>query len=147
MEPAAQEDRDLARATALVRWLDGRYLDPIIGLLLPEVGDLFTAIAGLYLVVVAVRRKARAVVIARMLLNLGIDALLGAVPGIGDLADFFYRANTRNLALLQERSSGRPARFTDWLAVGGAALFLIGTLLLPWVLLVWLLTWFVDGLR
>jgi hypothetical protein len=147
MEPAAQEDRDLARAAALVRWLDGRYLDPIIGLLLPEVGDLFTAVAGLYLVGVAVRRKAGAVVIARMLLNLGIDALLGAVPGIGDLADFFYRANTRNLALLRERSSGRLARVTDWLAVGGAAMFLLGALLLPWVLIVWLLISFAEALR
>ena len=147
MEPATKEDRELARAATLVRWLDGRYLDPLIGLLLPELGDLLTAVAGLYLVVVAVRRKTGAVVIARMLLNLGLDALMGAVPLIGDLADFFYRANTRNLALLRERGSGRPARLGDWLAVGGAAVFLLGALLLPWVLIVWLLSQFAEALR
>ena len=147
MEPAAKEDRDLASAATLVRWLDERYLDPLIGLLLPELGDLLTSLAGLYLVVVAARRKLGAVVIARMLLNLGLDALLGAVPLIGDLADFVYRANTRNLALLRARGSGRPARVTDWLAVGGAAVFLLGALLLPWVLIVWLISQFAEALR
>jgi len=98
-------------------------------------------------VVVAVRRKTGAVVIARMLLNLGLDALLGAVPLIGDLADFVYRANSRNLALLRARGSGRPAGVTDWLVVGGAAVFLLGALLLPWVLIVWLLSQFAEALR
>jgi hypothetical protein len=46
IEPATKEDRDLAHAATLVRWLDERYLDPLIGLLLPELGDLLTAVAG-----------------------------------------------------------------------------------------------------
>jgi hypothetical protein len=98
-------------------------------------------------VLVAVRRKTGAVVIARMLLNLGLDALLGSGSLIGDLADFVYRENSRNLALLRARGSGRPARVTDWLAVGGAAVFLLEALLLPWMLIVWLISQFAEALR
>lgn len=135
------DDREMARATTLVRWLDGRHLDPIIGLLLPEAGDLVTAAAGLYLVVVAVRRKLPAVILARMLLNLGLDALVGAVPVLGDLFDFVYRANTRNLALLQAHHEGRPPRASDWLVVAAAGLFLLAALALPVVLVGLLVRW------
>jgi hypothetical protein len=134
-----ERERDLARAATLVRWLDGRYLDPVIGLVLPEAGDLVTAVAGLYLVAIAIRRRAGAVVIARMLLNLGLDLLMGAVPVLGDLADFAFRANVRNLALLRSRSASQPARATDWLIVGGAAVFLLFALALPVIVSAWLI--------
>ena len=41
-------DREVARAETLARWLDDRYLDPVIGFLLPGVGDLATSGVGLY---------------------------------------------------------------------------------------------------
>jgi hypothetical protein len=135
-----EDDRELQRATTLVRWLDGRHLDPIMGLLLPEAGDLITAAAGLYLVVVAVRRKLPAVILARMLVNLGLDALIGAIPLLGDLFDFAFRANTRNLELLQAHHAGRPPRASDWLVVAGAAVFLLAALALPILLVVWILS-------
>ncbi len=137
----SNDDRQIERARTLVRWLDERYLDPLIGLVVPEVGDLITSLVGLYLVVLAFRRKAPAIIIARMLLNLGFDALLGAVPALGDLFDFAYKANKRNLELLVVHHEGRPPRISDWLAVGAAAAFLIAALALPVVLSVWLISW------
>lgn len=138
-------DRELETAATLVRLLDRRFLDPILGLVLPEAGDIITSVAGLYLVVLAIRRKAPAVIIARMLLNLGLDALVGAVPLLGDLFDFAWRANVRNLDLLESHHAGRPPRASDWLVVAGAALFLVAALALPIVLVGWLVSFLSGG--
>jgi len=59
----------------------------------------------------SVRLKVPKVVIARMLLNTGIDLLVGAVPLLGDLFDAGFKANLRNLALL-ERHADRPVAST-----------------------------------
>jgi hypothetical protein len=118
----ATDDPEIARVRTLARVLDGYFVDPLLGLVLPGIGDVLGSVLGLYVVVVAVRRKVSPLVIARMLLNLGLDAALGAVPLLGDVFDFAFRANRRNLALLTDRvaAGGRPTP-RDWLAVGGAA--------------------------
>jgi hypothetical protein len=83
------------------------------------------------------------VVLWRMLLNLGIDTVLGAVPFIGDLFDVAYRANSKNAQLLM-RSLEEPAaarRSSRWMVVLIAAAFLAITaaglvvtfLLMRWV--------------
>jgi hypothetical protein len=56
-----------------------------------------------------------------------IDALLGAVPVVGDVFDVWFKANARNLALYERSLVGGPAgrretHWSDWLIVGGAAL-------------------------
>ena len=114
-------DREIERARTVAKVLDHYLVDPIVGLILPGVGDIATSVAGLYTVGVAISRKLSAVVIARMLLNLALDALLGAVPLIGDLFDLAHRANTRNVALLEQRAvSGGRATARDWAMVMGA---------------------------
>ena len=132
-------DPELRRAVALARTLDERFLDPIVGLLLPGAGDLITAGVGLYLVYVGIRRKLPAAVIARMFLNLTFDMLVGAVPGVGDVADFLYRANSKNARLLVEREPGK-SKPGDVLVVIGAALLFALTLAIPIAILVWALT-------
>jgi len=112
---------DIARARTLARALDRYLLDPLLGLVLPGAGDLIGSLLGLYLVVIAVRRRMSPVIVARMLLHLALDAVLGAIPLIGDLADFAYKANERNLALLVGRHATGKATTRDWLAVAGAA--------------------------
>ena len=81
-------DRALAAAETLARWLDGRFLDPLLGLLLPGVGDLLGSALGLYPVLLAWQRRAPKALLARMLLNLAADAAGGAIPVIGDIWDF-----------------------------------------------------------
>jgi hypothetical protein len=114
-------DRDIARARTLARVLDHYLVDPLIGLVLPGLGDALGALIGLYIVGVAARRRISRVVLARMVMNLAIDALIGAIPLIGDVYDFNFQANLRNVALLEQRSAsgGRAAR-GDWLIVLGA---------------------------
>ena len=111
---------EIARARTLARVLDHYLVDPLLGLVLPGAGDLIGSLLGLYVVVIAVRRRMSPLVIARMLLNLALDAVLGAIPVIGDIADFAYKANEHNLALLVDRRTTGRATARDWLAVGGA---------------------------
>src|SRR5262245_65529958 len=108
-EPAPP-DRALEAASTLARWLDQRFLDPLLGLLLPGVGDLLGAALGLYPVLLAWQRRAPKTLLARMLLNLAADAAGGAIPVLGDVWDFLFRAHARNLDLLRARARAREVR-------------------------------------
>lgn len=130
------EDPQVAMAQRIARWTDRAMLDPIAGLVIPGLGDVLGAGVGLFIVMVAVQKKLPAVVIARMLVNLGIDTAVGMIPLAGDIFDFAFRANQKNAALLSARHSERRSRPGDWLMVGGAALLFIAALALPVVLLV-----------
>lgn len=130
------DDSDIAMAETIARVTDKAMLDPILGLVLPGAGDLLSAVVGLYVVAVGARRRLPAVVLARMLLNLGIDAAVGSIPIAGDLFDFAFKANRKNVDLLRARHSARRSRPTDWLIVAGAGLLLVAALALPIVLLV-----------
>ncbi len=74
--------------------------DAIVGLV-PVVGDSATLLIGLYPVLEAVRAGARKRTLAKMLANLGIDWLLGLVPLVDLVLDVAFKANTRNLRLLE----------------------------------------------
>lgn len=128
--------RDERAALELARWLDDRFLDPALGLVLPGVGDFLTAGLGAYIVFLGIRKRLPAPVIARMLVNLGLDALLGIVPIAGDIADFVVRANRRNAELLVSRAPRTRARVADWLVVAAAVLVVIAALSLPVLLVV-----------
>jgi hypothetical protein len=113
LEPSEspQEDRALVAAETLARWMDDRFLDPLLGLVLPGIGDLLGSLLGLYPVLLAARRRAPKALLARMLLNLAADAAGGAIPIVGDIWDFMFKAHARNLDLLRARSGeGRAVR-------------------------------------
>jgi hypothetical protein len=98
---------DLDRVRTLARLLDTQFevagyrfgLDGIIGLV-PGVGDTLTALIGLYPLHVARKHGVGRLTLARMAGNLATDWLIGAIPLVGDVFDFAYKANTRNLKLL-----------------------------------------------
>jgi uncharacterized protein DUF4112 len=133
-------DPYLALAEQLAYWMDRRYIDPILGIVLPGAGDVIGALIGLLGIFAAFKLRAHPIVIARMLLNLTVDSALGAIPLAGMVLDFFYRANTRNLKLLRTRDVRSP-RASDYLLVGGAALLFVAALVLPIVLLIWGASW------
>jgi hypothetical protein len=101
---------DVARVRSLARLLDSAIripgtdirigLDPILGLF-PGFGDLAGAAASGYIVLTSARLGAPTPVLARMLLNVGTDAIIGSVPLLGDLFDVGWRANQRNATLLE----------------------------------------------
>ncbi|MDQ3366332.1 MAG: DUF4112 domain-containing protein [Myxococcota bacterium] len=115
-------DPELDRVRQLATVLDRYLVDPILGLVIPGGGDIVGSLLGLYTVIIAIRRRMSPVIIARMLMNLGIDAVFGIVPLIGDLFDVGFKANQRNVALLEDRRHrGGRATARDWLMVVGAA--------------------------
>lgn len=118
-------------------------LDPILGLLLPELGDALTGALSLTLLGVAFRERVPKLVLARMLVNIAIDALLGAIPLLGDLFDFAFKANEKNLALI-ERHRGDPSQKPTWsdrLVVASVALVALALAALPLVLFAALIRW------
>jgi hypothetical protein len=140
---------------ALRRWailLDSRFrvpgttirfgLDAIVGLI-PGIGDISTPVFAALLLVQAVRMRLPLVVQARMVFNAGLDMLMGLVPILGDLADVGWKANLRNLALLERHARpGVAPRRGDYLFVGLCLALLALIAIAPAVLIVWLLSRF-----
>jgi hypothetical protein len=76
-------------------------LDPIIGLV-PGLGDVIGAIFSTVIVYQAARLGAPRSTLVRMLANIAVDTLVGEIPLLGDLFDFGWKSNTRNIALLEQ---------------------------------------------
>jgi hypothetical protein len=85
-------------------------LDAVLGLI-PGAGDVAGALLSAVVLVRAAGLGAPSPVLARMVGNVAIDALVGAVPLLGDLFDIGWKANTRNVRLL-ERYLETPAAAT-----------------------------------
>jgi hypothetical protein len=76
-------------------------LDGIIGLI-PGAGDLSTLAISGYLLTIMAKNGASGYVLARMVLNVLIDAIFGMIPILGDIFDIAFKANMRNLKLMKE---------------------------------------------
>ena len=76
-------------------------LDALIGLA-PGIGDTVTTLISLWMVKEAHELGAPRHLIARMIGNVALDGLVGAVPLLGDAFDVMFRANKRNMKLLRE---------------------------------------------
>jgi hypothetical protein len=76
-------------------------LDALLGLF-PVAGDATSAAVSVMLIARSIKYGIPREIIARMLGNVLIDLLMGAIPLAGDLADIWFRANARNVALLRE---------------------------------------------
>ncbi|MEM8865204.1 MAG: DUF4112 domain-containing protein [Planctomycetota bacterium] len=80
--------------------------DSILGLF-PGIGDAATTILALVPVATAWKLGVSRWIIAKMLFNIGVDAVIGAVPIAGDLFDLFFKANRRNAKLMQKALASR----------------------------------------
>ena len=108
--PRSRRDR-IARIDALATLLDTAFilpginvrfgLDALIGLV-PGIGDAVTTAMSLYIVHEARQIGAPRHLLLRMLANVALDGIVGAVPVVGDAFDVMWRANRRNLRLLQD---------------------------------------------
>jgi hypothetical protein len=117
-------------------------LDPILGLI-PGLGDLTAPLFAALLLLHAVRLRIPRIVQLRMLINAAIDLAVGVIPFIGDLFDFGWKANVRNLALLERYARpGTEASRSDWLFVLGVIAVLVGVAVIPLLFTAWLLSRF-----
>jgi len=110
-------EQRIARLEALASLLDSvllipgtniRFgLDALIGLV-PGIGDVVTTLISLYIVHEAYELGVPRHVIVRMLANVAVDGLFGAVPLVGDAFDVMWRANLKNLELLRRYLRDKP---------------------------------------
>src|SRR4051812_4107017 len=114
-------------------------LDAIVGLV-PGIGDLASPVYTALILLEGLRLRVPAVVQARMVLNAALDMLIGLVPLFGDLADVAWKANLRNLALLERHAHpGTAPRAGDYLFVTLCLLVVATIAIVPVVLLIWVL--------
>ncbi len=76
-------------------------LDPLVGIL-PVAGDSVMFVVSMYIVLEAANLGVPAPVVARMIANIAIDAVVGSVPLLGTLFDAAWKANRRNVRLVEE---------------------------------------------
>ena len=142
MVPERTEPRPLKQMDALARLMDSQFrlpgtnfrfgLDGILGLI-PGAGDLSTFAVSGYMIWVMAHNGASGYVMARMILNVLLDALIGSIPVLGDLFDFAFRANTRNMQLMRQHYREGRYRGSAWKVIVPVLI----ALLLVIVALVW----------
>ena len=116
-------------------------LDGIIGLV-PGLGDIIGGLASSILVVAAWARGVPYVTLLRMVVNIGIEVLLGMIPLLGDAFDIAWKANRRNYALIvRHLQQSRRQTWRDWVFLILIGLVLATIFLAPIVLILWLLEW------
>jgi len=133
--------RDLVALQRFARLMDEQFaipgigtrigLDALIGFV-PGIGDAGGALLSSWIILGALRHRVPAVHILRMVLNVALDTMVGAVPVLGDVFDIFFKENVDNVALIvRHRDATRPPRRTAgiWLAAAAIAAFLIALFL------------------
>jgi hypothetical protein len=136
-DPARSLPRDLVALQRFATLMDEQFqipglgtrigLDALLGFV-PGIGDAGGALLSSWIILGALRHHVPAVHILRMVLNVALDTMVGAVPVLGDIFDILFKENVDNVALiLRYRDPTRPPRSAVgiWLAAASIAAFLI----------------------
>ena len=142
MQKRITQTSTISNLDSLARLMDSRFtipgtnirfgLDSIIGLV-PGVGDFATFMVSGYMLSILAKNGASGFVLARMTLNILIDALIGSIPILGDIFDVAFKANQRNIKLLREH-------YVEGRHKGGAWKVILPIILLL-ILVIAALTW------
>jgi hypothetical protein len=76
-------------------------LEALLGLI-PGLGDLATAVISLHIISEAKKLGVPKTIVSKMIWNVVVDTVVGAVPGVGDVFDAFWKANRKNIELVKE---------------------------------------------
>ena len=114
--------------------------------LVPGVGDAVGGFLSAWIILGAIRHRVSARRVFRMILNVGVDVLVGSIPLFGDLADIFFKENLGNIQILIEhRDRKRPPRsagdmfFAVLMVVGIFLVLALGAIIIALAALYWLL--------
>ncbi len=113
-------------------------LDAVLGLI-PGAGDIAGGLLSSFIIVKAANLGAPRAVLARMVMNVAIDSIVGAVPILGDIFDVGWKSNTRNAALLERYAAAPVAtgRTSRWAVAGAvAAVLLIVVAMIAFVIMI-----------
>lgn len=134
IEPDAKLPQDLVALRRFAYYMDEAFtvpgtnikvgIDALLGLI-PGIGDVIGGVLSTWIVVGALRHRVPARIIMRMIFNIAIDLVFGAVPLAGDVFDFLYEENVKNMRLLEKhRDRRRPPRSTAAIAFVAACIVL-----------------------
>ncbi|QCR23575.1 DUF4112 domain-containing protein [Pontibacter sp. SGAir0037] len=119
-------------------------LDPVLGLF-PFVGDFVSFAISAGLVMTMARHGASGKVVALMLLNIAVDVLFGSIPVLGNIFDFAFKANQRNVRLLREHyEQGKHQGSGKGIIVGVLLMLIVLVVFIVWAL--WQLATYIIAL-
>ena len=110
------------------RWSIG--LDGIVGLF-PGVGDLAGTFVSALIVASATQAGLPRAAVGRMMANVTLDTLLGSIPFLGDLFDFAFKANMKNIQIYREHLEGRQQTIRNWVFTFMVVLALFALMAIP----------------
>lgn len=118
-------------------------LDPLIGLL-PGGGDIMAGLISIYVVAEAARLGVPAATLGRMGINILIEVLMGTFPVVGDFFDVVWKANARNVDLLERHirdpiPSSRIDKVLAAILITGLLAVVLGTATLSLLFVRWVL--------
>jgi len=106
-------EKKLKRARFIANLLDRQFtvggiqfgIEPLLGFI-PAVGDIMGIAMGMYLYKIALEMEVPRHKRFMILVNIALDFLVGVIPFLGDIFDVFYKANVRNLHILEKHARG-----------------------------------------
>jgi hypothetical protein len=132
MEQITQQRR-LKELDKLAKLMDAQFkipgtnirfgLDSLIGLI-PGVGDLSTFAVSGYMLWIMANNGASGFLLARMVMNILVDAIVGMVPLLGDIFDVAFKANIRNMKLMHEHYTEGRHKGSAWKVIGPVLIIL-----------------------
>jgi Domain of unknown function (DUF4112) len=113
-------------------------LDPVLGLI-PGIGDAIANLAGSAILLIAAQYRLPKIVLLRMGLNIAFNALIGAIPIVGDIFSIWFRSNVKNAQLLERYVSAerQSPSAGDWIFVLAVILGIVLLLIGIFVILIW----------
>jgi uncharacterized membrane protein YwzB len=154
MDSPQKNIHQLNRLKALSSLLDTKFqgpfgirfgLDGLIGLF-PVFGDLSTTLASIYILIQAANMGCPTSVILRMALNIGIDNVFSAVPFFGNIFDFFWKSNHRNVILVEKYLKNSKSEQAKSRLILISVVLVLGGIMLLTSYLTYLLLSFLIGL-
>ena len=112
-----RRDEAHRRLRRIAKLMDSHFRVPVLGLrigadavlgLVPGIGDVMSGAIGAYLIYEAQRLGIPRSALMRMIANVAFDTAIGAIPIAGDIWDFFFRSNDRNMQILARHLGGLP---------------------------------------
>jgi len=119
-------------------------LEGLLGLI-PGIGDAVGSIISSYIVAEATRLRVPVTVLLHMSFNILLDFFIGLIPLVGDIFDFAWKANLRNVALLERyidrpRETTKSSRITVAVVITGLVLLMVAMIYIGFAFLGWLLS-------
>ncbi len=121
-------------------------IEPLINLI-PFAGLIFNFFVSYLLVLMMAKYKVSGKTVAKMLLNVFLDLLISSIPFFGNFADFFFKANQRNLNLLKEHYYENKHQGSAW-GIVLTFFAVVSTVLVGFTYLLYkVIVWFIDLLH